>query len=99
MTDKKKSMKIRIFGSEYTVRSEEDAERVKEVASYVDKKMREVDNQVRVDSSLKVAILACINITGEYFAEKEKNEKLRIKLQEKMNKLNYLIDQKLTDSK
>ncbi|MFO7890185.1 MAG: cell division protein ZapA [bacterium] len=94
-----KTIKIRIFGSEYIIRSEEKTERIKEVASYVDKKIREIDNQVRVDSSLKVTILACINITGEYFAEKEKNEKLRIKLQEKMNKINSLLDKKLSETK
>ena len=99
MTDKNKSIKIRIFGSEYMIRSEEDAKRIKEVASFVDEKMREIDNQVRVDSSLKVAILACINITGEYFSEKEKNEKLQIKLQEKMNKLSSLLDKKLAETK
>ena len=56
-------LKVNIYGAEYSVRGYADASYIQAVAEYLDSKMREVDKSVRVDSSLKVAILASLNIT------------------------------------
>lgn len=95
MSLEEKIVKIRIYGSEYSIRSEENSKRIKEVAKYVDEKMHEIDKNVRVDSSLKIAILTCINITGEFFSERQKTKELREKLQNKINKLNSILDDKI----
>jgi cell division protein ZapA len=95
MCSDKNVLKVRIYGAEYSIRSQEDVNRIKDVAEYVDSKMREVDQNVRVDSSLKVAILASLNITDELFRERENKEKLRDKLENKIEELNRLLDQRL----
>ena len=95
MCSDKNVLKVRIYGAEYSIRSQEDVNRIKDVAEYVDSKMREVDQNVRVDSSLKVAILASLNITDELFREREDKEKLRDKLENKIEELNRLLDQRL----
>lgn len=95
-------LNVRIYGADYSVRGQTDIEKIKAVAEYLDGKMREVDNNVRVDSSLKIAILASLNITYELFSEKTANETLRQEidtlrrqLEDKIEELNRLIDRQL----
>lgn len=98
MCSDKNILKVRIYGAEYSIRGYADANYIKTVAEYVDSKMREVDNSVRVDSSLKVAILASLNITDELLRERAEKDKIRSQLEDKIQKLNALIDQRLSVS-
>ena len=91
-------LKVRIYGAEYTVRSNADANYIKAVADYLDQKMREVDQNIRVDSSLKVSVLASLNIADELFKERADNEKLQKKLEDKIKQLNKLLDEKLSNT-
>jgi cell division protein ZapA len=95
MCSDKNVLKVRIYGAEYSVRSHEDVNLIKEVAEYVDKKMREVDQNVRVDSSLKVAILASLNITDELFNERREKAKIQTDLEDKIKQLHLLLDKQL----
>lgn len=90
-------LKVRIYGAEYSIRGYADANYIKAIAEYVDGKMREVDNIVRVDSSLKVAILASLNITDELYRERAEKDKLCSQLEDKIKKLNDLIDKQLSE--
>ncbi len=58
---------VKIFGQEFTVKGEDTPEYVESLASYVDKKMREVASASSVITSHKVAILTAINIADELF--------------------------------
>jgi cell division protein ZapA len=87
-------LNVRIYGAEYPIR-QEGADDIKAIADYVDNKMHEVDKNVRVDSSLKVAILACLNITEELFRERKEKEEIRFILEDKIKKLNELIDNQM----
>jgi len=58
--------------------------------------MREVNNNVRVDSSLRVAILAALNITDELFQERQKLMALQSKLEDKMKEFEAIPDKKQT---
>ena len=83
-------VKVDIYGKEYTVKGQADSSYIESVAEYVDSKMKEVDANVPFESSLRVAILAAMNITDELFSQKSlkhvKNddieEKARILVQE-----------------
>lgn len=96
MCSDKNVLKVRIYGAEYSIRGQADANYIKAIAEYVDKKMREVDTNVRVDSSLKVAILASLNITDELFKERAEKEHIRTQLEDKIKELNALIDRQLS---
>ncbi len=89
-------LKIQIYGSEYTIRGKTDMKRMKSVAEYLDLQMQEVGNAVKVDSSLKVAILASLNITYEFFQVREEKEQLKAQLDQKIEELNALIDKQFT---
>lgn len=69
-----KTTRVEIFGSEYHIRADVDADYVKNVASYVDAKMSEIAQNQSLVSSTKVAILAAINIADELFKERRQNE-------------------------
>jgi cell division protein ZapA len=96
MCSDKNVLNVRIYGAEYSIRGQADANYIKAIAEYVDKKMRDVNTNVRVDSSLKVAILASLNITDELFKERAEKERLRTQLEDKIKKLNTLIDRQLS---
>ena len=95
-------LNVRIYGADYSVRGQTDVNKIKAVAEYLDGKMRDVDKNIRVDSSLKIAILASLNITYELFNERGKNdalqqeiETLRQELEDKVEELNRMIDRQL----
>lgn len=86
-------MRVSIFGSEYSLLAENDESYIKEIARYVDDKMREIDDSQSLKSSMKVAILAALNIADELYQERAYREKLLNQLNEEAKKLNRsLID-------
>jgi cell division protein ZapA len=99
MSSDKNVLKVRIYGAEYSIRGHADSNYIKAVAEYVDNKMREVDKNIRVDSSLKVAILASLNIADELFRERADKEKIHTELEDKIKEINTLIDRQLKDDK
>jgi cell division protein ZapA len=96
MCSEKNVLKVRIYGAEYLIRGQADVNYMQSVAEYVNNKMLEVDQNSRVDSSLKIAILATLNIADELFRERDEKERLRNDLEKKMQQLNELIDRQLS---
>jgi cell division protein ZapA len=60
-------IQVEIFGQIYKVRGDEDQGYIEELARYVDSKMKAIAETTRTIDSLKVAVLAALNITDEYF--------------------------------
>ena len=58
---------VEIFGQRYPVRSGLDAAYVTKLASYVDEKMHASADRTRGGDSVRVAVLAALNIADEYF--------------------------------
>jgi len=97
MCSDKNVLKVRIYGAEYTVRGTADEKYMKKVSEYVNQKMMEVDRNTRIDSSLKVAILASLNITDELLKLRQENEAIRTKLIQKIERLNKIIDREILE--
>jgi len=85
-------VKVTIFGSEYAIRGDTDAEYIRRVAQYVDTKMKEVDESTSVKSSLKVAILAALNIADELFRERAEKKELQVAYERKLQLLASKLD-------
>ena len=67
-------MKIEIYDQTYNVNSAgQNEEQLKELAAYVDGKMREVAQATRMVDSVKVAVLAALNIADELFTLRERH--------------------------
>lgn len=58
-------IQVEIYGQSYNLRGEGEAGYIQDLASYVDRKMREVSEATATVDSLKVAILAALNIADE----------------------------------
>ena len=84
-------LRVNIFGSEYTLLSDNNEEYVKEIAAYLDKKMREMDKNQLIKSSSRLAILTALNITEELFQEREYRKKVIDQLNEEVRKVNDSI--------
>ena len=91
------SVKVEIFGSEYRIRGDADPECIQEIAHYVDSKMREVSSETSLGSSLKVAILAALNIAGELFGEREDRNRLLAQVQDRAEELTRSLDSESSD--
>ena len=88
--------RVSIFGHEYTVRAEADGSYIADVAKYVDQKMREVKEQLpSSQSTSRIAILAAMSITDDYFAEKNKMNNLVNDVEEKAQTLSEAIDENI----
>ena len=91
------SVKVQIFGAEYRIRGDADPESIEEIAHYVDSKMGEVSAATSVSSSLKVAILAALNIAGELFREREDRNRLLAQVHERAEELKNSLDSELEE--
>jgi cell division protein ZapA len=71
MTDKSvsssSSVHVEIFGQTYTVKAGADPGYVEELAAHVDAQMREVGKTAGAVDSVRVAVLAALNIADECF--------------------------------
>ena len=71
MADKDDLVHVEIFGQDYAVRGGEDPGYVERLASYVDEHMKEVSRAGGAVDSLRIAVLAALNIADERFQLKE----------------------------
>jgi len=67
MTEKPNLVHVEIFGQTYTVRAGADAGYVERLAAYVDAQMLEVSRSAGAVDSVRIAVLAALNIADECF--------------------------------
>lgn len=67
MTTDKATVQVEIYGQYYSVHAGADPEYVKEIAAYVDKKMRAVSQSSSAVDSMRAAVLAALNLADECF--------------------------------
>lgn len=71
-----KSIRVRVLGRDYALRVNEDDEAVtREIASYVDTKMRAFHRAFPDQPELTTAVIAALAIAEEYFSEREQRER------------------------
>jgi cell division protein ZapA len=86
------SVRVTIFGKEYSIRGDADAEMTKQVAQYVNSKIAELQNATASRDDIKIAVLSALNIAGELFEAKAKYEAELKKVQECQEKIRLLSD-------
>ena len=92
MTTNGKSIKVKIFGSEYPLRGESE-ELTKKVASYVDQMINTIHTKIPEQPPLTVAVLSALNITEDLFKEREKNRTLTSLVEGEVSKISDYLDQ------
>ncbi len=88
-------MKIDIYDQSYNVNAGENEEYLKDLAAYVDTKMREASEATRTVDSLKVAVLAALNIADELFTLRERQQQIEGPLRKRVEKCVALVEKAL----
>lgn len=83
---------IQILGQKYTIKGEAEEKHMKEVALYVDSKIKEVLRKSPGMSPLNASILAALNIAGEYYSLKKEQENVTRNIAEKTSMLTSLFE-------
>lgn len=97
MDDNGRVVKVSIFGHQYPIRAKvEDEEYVKEIAKFVDEKMREIDEAMKPNSTMKVAILTALNIADELMTLQKEREGVITAYQDKVAEVSLALDQVLS---
>ncbi len=60
------SIRVEIYNQTYNIRSDGDNDYIKNLANFVDQRMRDISSGTLTVDSLKVAILAALHIADEY---------------------------------
>jgi cell division protein ZapA len=82
---------MEILGQKIAVKSDEDEEYIKAVEAYLNHKVVEVRTNSKAVSTLDLALLAALNVTGELIKTKETLESQEKRFEE----LTQLIDRRL----
>lgn len=97
MTTDKKSIKVRIFGSEYPLRGESE-DFTRKVATYVDEMINTIHAKLPEQPTLTVAVLSALNITEDLFKEREKVRSMTALIDGELGKVTHYLDNALRDA-
>jgi len=86
------SIEVTILGQKYTIKGEAQEDYMKNLAAFVDEKLKEVYNASPGITPLKAAIIASLNIADELHRLKETQENLTRNIEEKADALTGLFD-------
>ncbi len=67
-----KSLRVKIFGSEYPLRGE-DEEMTRRVATYVDEMIERIHEKIPDHPPLTIAVLTALNVTEDMMKDREKS--------------------------
>jgi cell division protein ZapA len=70
-------VEVDIFGQTFTVNSEEQAQYVNELASYVDQRMRQIAGNTKTVVPLRVAIMAALSIADEWYKASQREQDIQ----------------------
>jgi len=92
-------MKIEIFDQTYNVHAEGDESYLRSLAAFVDQKMRTVAEATRQVDSMRLAVLASLNIADELFTLRRRQEELEGPLRQRVEKCVNLVEKGLDSSR
>ncbi len=91
----KHSTEVVILGQRYAMKSDYDPAFVAETAELVNSHMRRIMDRTSTISSIKVAVLAAMNIAGEYLKVKKEKEELKREVEHRTSNVIKIIDEQL----
>jgi len=87
------SHKVVIYNQTYTLRSTHDSEYIQELAEHVNRRMNEIAHATMTVDSLRVAILAAIQIADELYQSKREMKETEEEIADRSAKYAELLDQ------
>lgn len=92
------SVRVEIFDQAYNLRGS-DPEYIHKLAEYVDGKMRAVSEQTATIDSMRLAVLAALNIADEYHVVKRKYDSIASEINRRATSLSGALDEVLVDTR
>jgi cell division protein ZapA len=90
--DETRVIHVEIHGQQYPIRSALDPAYVAELAAYVETKMRAASRETQSGDTLKIAVLAALNIADERFRIQEEERDRRTHLSVRAEELERMLD-------
>ena len=97
MTQSNGSIRVEIYDQSYNLRGS-DAEHIQKLAQFVDSRMRTVAEHTSTIDSLRVAVLAALNIADEYLALKKKYDSIDREYTKRASRLGNALDSALDEA-
>ena len=91
-------VKVEIYDQSYNLRGT-DAEYIYKLAQYVDEKMRSVAEKTSTIDSLRLAVLAALNIADEFHLLRKKYDTLAADYRQRTGALAGALDEVLEDGR
>jgi cell division protein ZapA len=91
-------VKVRIRNAEYLVQGEDSEQQVQRIADYVNDKLKEIEQGTEGLSEKRTAILAALDIAGDYFQVLKEKETLVSTVRRRTQSLIRSIDSVLGPS-
>lgn len=95
MSDSDRVIPVEIHGQRYPIRTGLDPEYVTRLANYVDEKMRAAADSTPTGDTLRLAVLAALNIADELFRCRDGSIARNGELAERAGELERLLDRVL----
>ena len=89
---------VTIFGRTYHLRGSDDPQHLVELASIVDGRMREIADSTGTADTLKVAILASLNLADEYLrSDLDDDTPASVRVEKRLGRMVTLLDEALAE--
>ena len=98
MSESGRVIPVEIHGQRYPIRSTLDPAYVARLATYVDEKIKAAADSTRTGDSLRLAVLAALNIADELFRCRDVTQARAGELAERAGELERLLDRVLMAS-
>lgn len=85
-------IRVEIYDQSYFMRGQLDPEYIRKLAEFVDGKMRSVASRTRTVDTMRVAVLAALNIADEYYRMQAKIQQVEVKMSECSGALDELLE-------
>jgi len=92
------SIRVVIYDQEYFMRGDLNEEYIQKLARYLDTKMRSIAERTRTVDTVRVAILAALNVVDEYHQLKARHEEVTEQMDQKVGEYSAVLDQILKDA-
>jgi cell division protein ZapA len=93
--DETRVINVEIHGQPYPIRTTLEPAYVAELAAYVDMKMRAASRETTAGDTLKIAVLAALNIADECFRIQHDEQERRERLSMRAEELERMLDSAL----
>lgn len=84
--------RVKIFGSEYVLSSEEPEEYTSKISDFVDEKMNQIAETENTGDTTRIALMAAFDIANQIVRQRTQCREDRIRIDEALRRLEQYID-------